>query len=413
MDALCQNGTAFTHAHIQGGTSGAICMPSRAMLHTGQSLMRFADAGLQLPDHLATLGAHLQKHGYQSHGCGKWHNGKSAFNKSFNHGSAIFFGGMNDHWQVPMHSYDDTGLYDDEHVQVQNQVHSSTTIADAAISFIKEQKNNDKPWFNYVSFLAPHDPRTMPKWFLDVYSDDISVPNNFLPEHPFDNGDLNLRDEQLEAWPRQATAIQQHLKEYYAMISHLDYEISRIIDELKRQNQLENTIIILAGDNGLALGSHGLMGKQNCYEHSMRVPLIMSGPGIPKNTTREQLCYLFDIYPSCCDLVDIPKPEHLDGQSLYPCFDNPSHKTYSYIHTAYLHYQRAVRDEKWKLISYHVNKKRCEQLFNLEDDPDELHNLIDDPAFSDQRQRLQNALQEWNSRWNDSDLQWGQKFWDI
>ena len=386
-------------------------MPSRAMLHTGHSLMRFPDSGKQLPEDIPTIGELLQQHGYQSHGCGKWHNGKKHFSRSFNHGSAIFFGGMSDHWNVPMHDYDPSAHYDDKTRTDKPEHHSSAIIADAAIQFIQDQSSANDPWFNYVSFLAPHDPRTMPQWFRDLYDKDIPVPDNFLPEHPFDTGALHIRDEELEDFPRTPNAIQKHLTEYYAMISHLDYEIGRIIDALDRSGQRENTIIILAGDNGLAVGSHGLMGKQNCYEHSMRVPLIMNGPGIPASQTRDQLCYLFDLFPTCCDLLDIQKPQHLDGQSLIPCLDDEQHINYTYIHTAYTNFQRAVRDQRWKLIRYQVNEKQTEQFFDLQNDPQEIHDLINDPDHLPEILRMRERLEDWRHDWHDNEHHWGQTFW--
>lgn len=93
-------------------------------------------------------------------------------------------------------------------------------------------------------------------------------------------------------WPRTESDIKKHIADYYAIISCMDDQIGRILDTLKATGKYENTIIVFASDNGLALGRHGLVGKQNIYEHSVRVPLIISGPGIARGETRDQLCYL-------------------------------------------------------------------------------------------------------------------------
>ena len=139
-----------------------------------------------------------------------------------------------------------------------------------------------------------------------------------MPEHPFDNGEMVVRDEQLAPWPRTPDEMRRHIAEYYAMITHLDAQIGRVLEALEATGQAENTIIVLAGDNGLAIGRHGLMGKQNMYDHSLHVPLIMSGPGIPQNRRSDALCYLLDIYPTLCDLVGVPIPGTVEGQSLVP-----------------------------------------------------------------------------------------------
>ena len=152
----------------------------------------------------------------------------------------------------------------------------------------------------YVSLMAPHDPRTMPKEFLEMYDpEEIKLPENFLTEHPIDTGALRVRDELLAAFPREPNEIKRHIAEYYAMISHLDHAFGRLLTALQEQGKLDNTIIVFAGDNGLALGQHGLMGKQNLYDHSVRVPLIFAGPGIPEGEQRNSPVYLLDIFPRC------------------------------------------------------------------------------------------------------------------
>ena len=146
-----------------------------------------------------------------------------------------------------------------------------------------------------------------------------------MPLHPFDNGELMVRDEVLAGFPRTTQEVKRHNAEYYAMITHADQTIGRVLSALEASGQLENTIIVLAGDNGLAIGRHGLFGKQNMYDHSVHVPLVMAGPGVPRNQTRDAFCYLLDIYPTLCDLVDAPIPETVEGKSLQPVMENPNH----------------------------------------------------------------------------------------
>jgi arylsulfatase A-like enzyme len=424
MDRLAAQGTTFTHAHIMGGTSPAVCMPSRAMLHTGRSLFRIQDQGESIhPSHIM-LGELLRSNGYTTHGIGKWHNGKESCNRAFSGGDEIYFGGMCDHWNVPAYRYDPSGAYSSqipvckdpwttnelewrEADHIEPGKHSSELLCDAAVRFIDLYKNDD-PFFLYVSFLAPHDPRTMPEKYLKMYDPEtVELPPNFMGAHPFDNGELKIRDEMLEEWPRTPEAIRRHIAEYYGMITHADAEMGRVIEALERSGQMDNTIIVFAGDNGLALGQHGLMGKQSLYDHSVRVPLIMAGPGIPAGQS-DALCYLFDIYPTLCELTGIPTPDSVEGKSLVPAMNGTSIRDHLLL--AYCHQMRGVRDERVKLIETVVNGRRTTQLFNLHDDPWELNNLAHNPTYSEQQKTLRALLETFPSEHGDTREQ-GSTFW--
>lgn len=93
------------------------------------------------------------------------------------------------------------------------------------------------------------------------------------------------------------------------MISHLDYEIGRLLQSLREKNLLEDTVLVFTGDNGLAVGCHGMLGKQNLYDHSVRVPLVFAGAGVPKNKKVENYVYLMDIYPTLCELTGHEVPD--------------------------------------------------------------------------------------------------------
>jgi len=427
LDALVASGVAFEQAYIMGGSCPAVCMPSRAMLHTSRSLYHIEGLGREIPPEHVTLGEHLRANGYQTFGTGKWHNGTAAYARSFTDGAEIFFGGMHDHWNVPACHFDPTGRYELQRPMcldawrsnaVSNIVsdhthpgrHSTDLFADAAKEFLRTRQG-EKPFFMYVSFMAPHDPRTMPREFLDLYNpEDIELPANFMEEHPFDNGELVIRDEKLEAWPRTEPAIRRHLAEYYAMISHLDHAIGDILQALKETGQYDNTIIVLAGDNGLALGQHGLMGKQNLYDHSVHVPLIMAGPGIQQGEKSDAMCYLIDIAPTLCEQVGIEAPDTFEGQSLLPVLQGRSESLRDGLLFAYKDVQRAVRDDRYKLVEYVVNGKRTTQLFDLADDPYELNNLADEPAFRQTLEGLRLRLQGWRNDYGDTQKH-GQRFW--
>lgn len=428
LDGLVDRGTAFTHAHAMGGSCPAVCMPSRAMLMTGRPLYRLDGWGETVPHDHALLPETLRRAGYNTFGTGKWHNGTDAYARSFNSGEHIFFGGMGDHWNVPACRFDPSGKYEQramitldyrrqaarervfDHIEAGK--HSSELFADAAIDYLRAY-NDGAPFMMYVSFMAPHDPRTMPRAYLDMYDPQtIDLPANFMPAHPFDNGELRIRDEKLAAFPRGPNEVRRHIAAYYAMITHADAQIGRVLRVLDEAGHAENTIVVFAGDNGLAVGRHGLMGKQNLYDHSVRVPLIFSGPGIEQNARRSALAYLSDIFPTLCDLAEAPVPDSVEGTSLVPALNAPNASVRESVFLAYRHVQRGIRDTRYKLIEYAVDGRRTTQLFDLLEDPDELNNLADAPGHAHTVTRLREQLRGWREAAGDHTDQ-GNAFWQA
>ncbi len=425
IDKLMKNGTYFENACIQGGTSGAVCMPSRAMIHTGINLFHLQGSGEEIPSEHTLMGELLLKHGYETFGTGKWHNGISSYARSFSNGDNIFFGGMDDHWNVPVHTFDKVGEYNSKSFKTldylhsnnkrafisdhtHTSVHSSDLFANSACEYLKD-KTSKNPYFMYVSYMAPHDPRTMPQIYLDMYKiDNIEIPPNYLPEHPFNFGQRNIRDETLEKYPREKQAIKKHIAEYYAMITHLDDTIGQIVEAVKKRGEYDNTIFILAGDNGLALGQHGLMGKQNLYEHSVRVPLLFSGNNIPKGKISQANVYLNDIFPTICDLVDIPIPASVEGKSLNDAIyhDDFVRETMYY---AYKHIIRSIKAKNFKLIEYRYNKLKETQLYNLEDDSMEIKNIAKE--YQEIVNKLRKKLIDYGNKSDEKKTIHGQEFW--
>lgn len=432
IDRLVERGTTFTHAHIPCGTHGAICMPSRAMLHTGRTLFHLHDSGSSIPREHTMLGESLRGRGYRTWGAGKWHNGREAFNRGFDDGDEIHFGGMADHWNVPAYHYDASGRYDKRLAYIPNPPafgnneiawrdcdhihagrHSSDILADAAIDYIRRH-DAAQPFFAYVALLAPHDPRTMPPEFLALYPpEEVELPPNFLGGHPFDNGSLRIRDELLAEFPRTPEEIRRHIAEYYAMISHLDHEFGRVMAALGEQGLTDDTLIVFAGDNGLAVGQHGLMGKQNCYEHSVRVPLIFAGPGVPEGQRSEAFAYLLDIFPTLCELADTPLPDSVEGHSLVAAMRDSAETVRDTLYFAYVSSQRAVKNRTHKLVEYAVrNRRRQTQLFDLVDDPWETRNLVGTPGAEDIVAELRIELLRYRESWEAGHTGRGARFWE-
>lgn len=371
LDRLTARGTAFTRCYTMGGIHGALCIPSRSMILTGRTLHHAPDT---LPPDLPLWPAEFGKAGYSTCGIGKWHNDRPSYVRAFQTGGPVFFGGMSDHDKVPVFDWDPTGAYPPEKQRVAMEF-SSTLFTNAAIEFLRGQ-HEERPFLLYVAYTAPHDPRMPPPPYDSMYDPArIQLPPNFLPEHPFDNGELKNRDEELEPWPRTPERIRRAIAAYYGMITPLDAEIGRLLDALDTSPHARNTLVIFAGDNGLALGQHGLLGKQSCYEHSLRVPLIMAGPGVPRGARRNTLCYLLDIYQTVCDLTGQRPAPTVEGRSLVPAMRGRDRNVRDALFLAYRDLQRAVREDRWKLIEYRVKGEKRAQLFDLRADPWEMHDL--------------------------------------
>ena len=393
LDRLVHRGTTFTRAYCMGGQNGAICVPSRAMLMTGRTLFRINEnlqGQITWPETFAQAG-------YATFITGKWHNSSESVVRVFAEVKAILIGGMtHDPYKA---SVQDISPKHKLTAPRESGKHSVELFADCAIEFLRREKSK-QPWLCYVPFNAPHDPRIAPKEYHDRYNaHPPPLPPDFLPLHPFNNGNMIGRDEELAPWPRTPEIVRQHLADYYAAISFMDAQIGRILDALYESGQQENTIIVFASDHGLAIGSHGLFGKQNLYEHSMHTPLIFAGPGIPKDRKRDAFCYLLDIYPTLGAMTGIEAPEGSEGLSLAPVIAGKKNSVRDSIFTAYKSVQRAIRDDRWKLIVYpQINKT---QLFDLQTDPAETHDLAAYPARANEVNRLTALLEDWQQKVGD------------
>jgi choline-sulfatase len=160
----------------------------------------------------------------------------------------------------------------------------------------------------------------------------------------------------------------------------MDHQIGRIFDALEASGKASNTYVILTADHGLAIGEHGLMGKQNQYECSMRMPLIFAGPGIPAGKRIDEMVYQHSMYATTCDLAGVPIPKTVEFPSLAPLLSGGTNPVHDAMFGRLVNLQRSVRTKKQKLIFYvHLNRF---QLFNLEEDPWEMHDRIADPAYA-------------------------------
>ncbi len=366
LDRLVKRGVAFTRAYMQGGNQGATCVPSRAMLLSGRSLAQIDEKLLKHQTWPHAFGAA----GYATFATGKWHNGPPSISKSFQQAKALFVGGMVNPLKAPTSDMLPNGKLTPGKVSPKHLCEEAT---DETLAFLKSQ-DGKRPFFSYLAFDGPHDPHIVPEGFpIDYTPASIPLPPNFLPQHPFDNGEMVIRDEQLLPWPRKQADIQTMLAEYYRYVSFLDVQVGRVLDAVDASPYAANTIIVYAADSGVARGSHGLIGKQNLYEHSMRVPLIVAGPGIAADKRSEAMCYLFDVLPTLGKLCGVATPPGSNGREFAAVLKDPAQPARPFLMFGYKSIQKALNDGRWKLIRYpHVDRT---QLFDLQSDPYETKDL--------------------------------------
>lgn len=426
MDRLVHEGMSFTHAFNQGSWSAAVSVASRCMIMTGNNVYSARNNDVYLNDWarikhdapstaVPLWGEVFTQNGYETFITGKYHGSDYALLKNFSKGKYIGDGS----YEFPSKDIERLGYNRDEkdslwlpydpkmgghwNPKVRNIIlndnggknlsnpfilhtHSTDVYGAAAIEFLQNY-DGLKPFFMYIAFNAPHDPRQSPKKFIDMYPlNKISVPESFIKEHPFDQGDHNTRDETLAPFPRTEEAIKRHLQEYYAIITHVDEVIGKILDIIEKKKLGENTYVILTSDQGLAVGNHGLMGKQNQYEHSIRMPLIIKGPNIKPNSISDEMVYMQSLYATTCDLANIAIPSTVDFKSLKPLLFDKESKGEDFILGSYRHLQRMIRTNKYKLIIYpHI--KRI-QLFNIETDPNETVDLSKNSLYMNMMEKL-------------------------
>jgi arylsulfatase A-like enzyme len=400
LDRLAAEGAAFTRATC----AHPLCVPSRAEMMSGCTGFRTGvySHGARLPADIVPWPRTMQSAGYHTVHVGKWHLAGTPADYGYDTTAGMFRGGGTVKPQVdyagrPVTGYGGWRFYDPDGKPVADSPTGLTPgidakFADAAIGTIEAKRNG--PLFLHVNFTGPHDPRLFPPGYEHKYAADaMRLPANFRPEHPFDHGNLHGRDEIILPYPRQPDDIRRELAAYYAVVSFVDRQVGRILDAVEKSGRSRQTIVVFTSDHGLAVGSHGLTGKQNMYEHTIGVPLVMRGPGIVPGSRDSVQCYLRDLYPTLCDLAGVEYPQNLDGRSLVPAMTGKVQQIYPFVVGYFADSQRMIRTEQWKLIRY--LKAGREQLFNLADDPHELHDVSALPEHAELMARLRKDLATW------------------
>lgn len=415
LDRLAARGTSFSRCFTQGSWVWEVCGGSRTTLHSGRHLFNVVEpfdsrAAGELKTEYPLWAEHFRKQGYDTFATGKWVNGLDSFQRCFTHGDAVM--------PSMLHTYDRnnrvTGKpivtghafmsqlkhYDGtQWIAYEKEQWSTDAFAEATIEFLKRRKEQAKPFFAYVGFTAPHDPRHAPPQYADLYNPrDIELPPNVSTDPPFFMKDFFVRDEQvLDRMDRET--VKREIALYYAMITQLDDRIGDILKALNDAGQADNTFIVFTSDNGLALGQHGLMGKSNLYDHSVRVPMVWSGPGINPAEISEEMVYLHSLYATTCELAGLDVPDHVQASSLVPVMSGNRRGEKS-IYGCCDRVMRMLRTDRYKLI--HYPKHDRVELFDLAEDPWERNDLSGRAELRGQMKQLDQALSDWQEQAGDT-----------
>lgn len=391
LDRLSAEGTTFRNAYNMGSWTGAVCVASRSMLQTGRNLWACRDAGKSGFREWREAGKfwpqRMKAAGYSTWFTGKWHV-DAPVRDLYEHclnvrpgmpGTvATAYGRPEEGRADPWCPWDESigGFWEGGR-------HWSEVLADDASDLLARAAAADKPFFAVLAFNAPHDPRQSPREFVESYPvESIPLPGNFLPRDPDypklgigPEGPRAIRDENLAPFPRTPRAIRTHRREYMAMVTHLDTQIGRVLAALEKTGEAAATCVFFTSDHGLALGRHGLMGKQNPYEHSIRVPLIIRGPGFEKGGLVEAPVYLQDVMATSLALAGADTSD-VDFHDLRPPPGGPGIPARP-IYFAYESSQRAIRSGKDKLVWYRDGGAL--RLYDLAADPMETRDLAGEP----------------------------------
>lgn len=446
IDELARGGVTFTRAYQMGSFTGAVSTASRTMIMTGRNVW---DA-MQIQENQTKYEKSAGNASIVSEDAPEYYSLPALFHRA---GYETFRTCKYGNSYNPANA-----LFDERHDKVcreGNDEKGSKWHADHAIDYLERRsadKSEDKsPFFLFLGFSHPHDPRNGKPELLEKYGavnidhptelneNSPSLPINYLPEKPFADGHPELRDEERVKGVmtrRDEVTIRNEVGKEYACIENIDIQLGRVLESLKATGELDNTYIIYTSDHGIAVGKHAHMGKQSLFNHCFRVPFIVSGPSVMQGKYREGNIYLMDLLPSLCDLAGIEIPEVIDGKSWKSVVEGDELTIRDAIYGVYSGGTkpgiRAAVSGDWKIIKYDVldGTVRETLLFNIKDNPNELMaehhaesvvkltgnqpksyqlNLADDPKYADKLAEMETILLEQMVEQGDPYRLWNQQ----
>lgn len=394
LDRLAQNGVLFNHAYV----TTSLCSPSRASILSGQYAHRHRvmDNSTPLPPGTPIFPIELQKNGYETAYIGKWHMGGESDEPRQGF----------DHWI----SFRGQGVYNDPTLNIngersRQEGYITDLLTDYTVDYIKQE--HDKPYFLYLGHKAVHAEFYPAKRHEEAFAEvKIEHPDSMANTLENYAGKPLWVKRQRHSWHgvdymyHDQTYFDQFLLDYNRTLMAVDDSVGRILQTLEEQGELENTLILFTSDNGFLHGEHGLIDKRCMYEESIRVPLLAHCPAIiPAGQKTDRLALNIDIAPTILDAAGVSIPNTMQGQSFLPILRGEDTQWRDAMLYEYF-WERAfpqtptvfgVRTERYKYMNYH-GIFDLDELYDLEKDPKEMHNLIDDAAYFEVRQEMEKHL---------------------
>ncbi|MER2491788.1 sulfatase family protein [Catenovulum sediminis] len=400
LDSIANEGVHLKNAMV----TTSLCSPSRASILTGlyTHKHRVIDNNRLEQEGVIYFAEYLQKQGYDTAYFGKWHMGDHNDHQRQGFEHWVSFAGQGHYWP-PKNKKNWTLNVNGERVKQKGYI--TDELTDYAIDWMKESQRKEKPFMMYLSHKAVHANFTPADRHKGMYDGKVELPANHKIEDYGEHTPRWVRD-QRNSWHgvdfpyHSEVDIKKYYQNYTEAFSAVDDSIGRVKQQLKDMGLYEDTLIIYMGDNGFMFGEHGLIDKRVAYETSIRVPMVMQLPSlIEGGQTIENVVANIDIAPTILEAAGIQKPAHMDGQSFLPLAQKKKIKWRDYF--LYVYYWEknfpqsptvfALRGNKFKYITYY-GLWDTDELYDLENDPKEQHNLIADPKYTKTINKMKNHL---------------------
>lgn len=400
MDSMAANGVHLKNAFV----ATSLCSPSRASILTGLYTFRHRviDNQRAVPEGTQFFSQYLQKAGYRTGFVGKWHMGHANDDPRPGFDYWVSFKGQGRYFPPsPDYTINVNGQ------RVKQDGYITTLLTRYAIDFLEQQREADQPFLLYLSHKAVHDPFTPEDRHRGKLADKPFIPPNSA--EPVDGNSLNrprwLLD-QRNSWHGMDFALHStegvvpFYKNYCEALCSVDDSIGAVMEQLKRMDIYEETLVIYMGDNGFLFGEHGLFDKRVAYETSIRVPLLMQCPELFQGgTVVDEVVANIDIAPTIMEAMGLRKPPHMDGESFIPLAqgkDIPWRDYFLYVYYWEQNYPQtpthfSLRGDRYKFTTWY-GLWDTDELFDIQADPEEQNNLFHDPQFSDVKKHMQDRL---------------------
>ncbi|MFZ2994815.1 sulfatase [Sphingobium sp.] len=413
IDALAKNGVYFPNAVV----TSSLCSPSRATILTGQTARNHGvvDNNNSSEEGLTFFPKYLQDAGYQTGFFGKWHMGFDTDAPRPGFDKWVSFKGQGTYFPTEQIAPDrvaagDRQMLNVDGAHVKRTGYITDELTDYAMNWLEKGRDKSKPFFLYLSHKAVHSDPLPPDRYKTQYSDlAIKLPASMANTPENNAGKPLWVRNQRNSWHgadfpyHTNNPMTEQVRDYYRTLSPVDESLGRIQNYLKKNHLDKDTMVVFYSDNGFMIGEHGLIDKRNAYEPSVRVPMVVWAPGmLPKGVTNTAVVRNLDLAPTFLDIAHVAKPAQMEGKSFLPVAEGKiDEKTWNPGDFVYEYYWEwsfpqtpttfAIERDRVKYIQYH-GVWDLEELYDLKTDPDEMHNLIEDPQWLETKITLRKAL---------------------